>query len=52
VTWDEAAAALAKGFAEALNLDWRPAPLTAREQALAEQMRLEKYATDGWNRRV
>jgi len=52
VPWDEAATALAQGFAEALNLDWRPAPLTPREQALAEQMRVEKYATYGWNKRV
>src|SRR5438105_11355253 len=36
VTWDEAAAALAEGFAEALNLDWRRAPLSAHEQVLAE----------------
>jgi lipoyl(octanoyl) transferase len=52
VSWDEAAQALAQGFAEALNLSWRPAPFTPREQALAEQMRVEKYATDGWNKRV
>jgi lipoate-protein ligase A len=52
VTWNQAATALAQGFAEALTLDWRPAPLTPREQALAEQMRIEKYATDGWNKRV
>jgi lipoyl(octanoyl) transferase len=52
VTWDAAAAALAQGFGEALNLDWRPSALTPYEQALAEQMRVEKYATDKWNQRV
>src|SRR5258707_7568494 len=52
VSWSEAAAALARGFAEALNLDWREAALTPREQELAEQMRVEKYATAEWNGRV
>jgi len=52
VSWSEAAAALARGFAEALNLDWCEAPLTPREQELAEQMRVEKYAAAAWNGRV
>jgi lipoate-protein ligase A len=51
-TWDEAAAALAQGFAEALNLDLQPSALTPHEQALAEQMRVEKYGTAAWNLRV
>jgi lipoate-protein ligase A len=52
VTWPQAAEALARGFAEALNLTWREAPLTAHEQELAERLRAEKYATEDWNRRV
>jgi lipoate-protein ligase A len=52
VLWDEAAAALARGFAEALNLDLVEAPLTPREQALAERLRAEKYASPAWNRRI
>ena len=52
VTWPAAAAALAQGFAEALNLDLLESPLTPREQARAEQLRVEKYATAAWNERV
>jgi lipoate-protein ligase A len=52
VTWSEAAAALAQGFAEALNLDLRESPLTPREQSLADQLRVEKYAAAAWNARV
>jgi lipoate-protein ligase A len=52
VSWDEAARAVAQGFAEALNLSLQPAPLTPAETALAEKMRAEKYATEAWNARV
>jgi lipoate-protein ligase A len=52
VTWDEAAAALARGFAEALNLQWVAAGLSASEQALARRLRAEKYAESAWNHRV
>jgi len=52
VTWPAAAAALAQGFAEALNLAFAPATLTPHEQALAEAMRGEKYASQAWNARV
>jgi len=52
VTWDEMAGALAAGFAEALNLNLEPGTLTGEEQAWAEELRAEKYATDGWTRRV
>jgi len=45
----EVAQALAQGFAEALNLHLEPGPLTGQEQALARQLREEKYAADGWN---
>jgi lipoate-protein ligase A len=49
VTWDEAAAALGRGFAEALNLDLVPGGLTETEQALTARLRAEKYATSPWN---
>jgi lipoate-protein ligase A len=52
VTWDEAAAAMTRGFAEALNLELVETPLTEREKELAEQLRAEKYATEGWNARL
>ncbi len=52
VSWSAAAAALAQGFAKALNLTWQPASLAPAEAALAEQLRVEKYATDAWNARV
>ena len=52
VTWDEAAEALAAGFAEALNLRLEPGTLTTEERAWAEELRAEKYATDEWTGRV
>jgi lipoate-protein ligase A len=52
VTWDEAAAALARGFSEALDLTLDPGRLSPREQALAAELRLGKYATDAWNQRA
>ena len=44
----EVAEALAQGFARALNLHLEPGKLTHQEQALARQLREEKYADDGW----
>ena len=52
VSWQAAAEALAQGFAEALNLELQPAALSPHEAELAEQLRVEKYATAAWNRRV
>jgi lipoate-protein ligase A len=52
VGWDQAAAALARGMAEVLNLDLETAPLSPREAALAERLRAEKYATAAWNERL
>ncbi len=52
VTWDEAANALATGFAEALNLRLEPGVLTGEERAWAEELRAEKYATEEWTRQV
>lgn len=46
---NRAAEALAHGFAEALDLRLEPGELSRREQALARQLREEKYAADGWN---
>lgn len=43
------AEALARGFAEALDVRLEPGELSRREQALARQLRAEKYAADGWN---
>jgi lipoate-protein ligase A len=52
VGWEQAAAAMAEGFAEVLNLKLVEAPLTEREAALARQLREEKYATAAWNQRL
>ncbi len=52
VSWEEAADALRRGFAEALNLILESAPLTPLEMALATKLREEKYATEAWNFRV
>jgi lipoate-protein ligase A len=52
VTWDEAAEALATGFAEALNLHLESGTLTDEEQAWAEELRAEKYAMDEWTSQV
>ena len=52
IPWDEAAAAMAAGFSEALNLTLVPSPLTAAEAALAEQLCAGKYATAAWNDRI
>ncbi len=51
VTWDEAAGALALGFAEMLKLCLEPGTLTDGERAWAEELRAEKYATDAWTRK-
>jgi lipoate-protein ligase A len=52
VPFQEAAQALAQGFAGALNLRLEPGDLTSQERSLAECLRRERYASDDWNRRV
>jgi len=52
VTWEEAADALAAGFAETLNIHLEPGALTDEERAWAEELRVEKYATEKWTERV
>jgi lipoate-protein ligase A len=52
VTFEEAADALCRGFAEALMLDLQPGELTERERAWADEMRREKYGADSWTRRI
>jgi lipoate-protein ligase A len=52
VTWDEAADAMAAGLAEALNLRLEPSALSKDENAQAERLREEKYATDAWTYRL
>ncbi len=50
ITFETAADALTKGFAEALNLRLQPGQLTSRERELAAQLRAEQYANDAWNK--
>ncbi|MGH2521751.1 MAG: lipoate--protein ligase family protein [Anaerolineales bacterium] len=52
VTWAEAAAAMARGFAEALGLSFSESGLSAWEQKQAAKLREEKYAAEGWNCRT
>ena len=50
--WREVADAMVAGFAEALNLRLEPGTLTDGERAVAQRLRVEKYATGEWNKRV
>lgn len=44
--------ALARGFAEQLDLTLEAMPLTDREQELVDKLQAEQYANDAWNKRV
>jgi len=48
VAFQDAAEAMAAGFAQALNLTLVPAELTASEWAAVERLRAEKYANHQW----
>ena len=50
VSWDEVAQAVAEGFGAALGIQWQPGGLSPREQARAEVLAAERYASDEWNR--
>lgn len=52
VSWAEAAEAVTQGFAEKLHLCLEPEGLTEAERALADKLRLRKYAAETWTRRV
>lgn len=52
VSWEEAAAAMAQGFAEALNLTLDESTPTPQEIELAAKLREEKYAAEVWNYRI
>jgi len=52
VSFDEAAHALAQGFAATLDLRLESGDLTRNERTLVERLRSERYDSDDWNRRV
>jgi lipoate-protein ligase A len=52
VSWDEAAAALGRGFGEALELTLAPGGLLEQEQGAAQQLRAGKYAAEAWTARL
>jgi lipoate-protein ligase A len=52
ISWDEAADALAAGFAEALNLRLGLEELTEEERTQTKLLRDEKYGTQTWTQRV
>ncbi|MCS6844540.1 MAG: hypothetical protein NZ528_09540 [Caldilineales bacterium] len=51
VSFEEAAEALAAGFAEALNIHLAPGELTAAELATAERLQREVYGAAAWTAR-
>jgi lipoate-protein ligase A len=52
VRWDEAAAAVIKGFSAALELTLNPGELTVEEQGWVVELRAAKYADDAWTWRL
>ena len=52
VTWEEAADALAAGFAGALNLHLDPGTLTDEERTWTAELRASKYATGAWTHHI
>ncbi len=52
VSFDQAAAAFAQGFAHALKIELVQGTLTSQEQSLAQELRREKYGRDEWNKRL
>ena len=51
ISWQEAAQAVAEGFAQALNLRLEPGELTAGEEVAAADLEREKYRNAEWARR-
>lgn len=51
IPWEEAARAVAGGFARALDLRLEPGDLTPWEIEVARQLRREKYCSDEWTLR-
>jgi lipoate-protein ligase A len=52
VAFDEAAAAMSKGFVEALHLSLAESELSPYEVNRADELRAEKYAAESWAQRV
>jgi len=52
ISWQEAADAVSRGFAEALGVHLDAGELSIREKARAQELACERYATDAWNRRI
>ena len=52
VGWEQAAAAMRRGFMEALNLQLEDSGLTSAEQAATVSLREEKYAAEAWTGRL
>ena len=52
VSWDEATQAMIAGFSSALNLTFERGEWTPEERQWLVDLRLEKYADDGWTWRV
>lgn len=50
-SWDEVADAWRVSFAEVLNIDFTPSPLSAGELARTDELLVTKYAADVWTKR-
>ncbi len=51
VSWDEAADAYARAFADTLQIDFIESTISPEEQKLTDELLATKYANDAWNRR-
>lgn len=52
VTFEEAAQAMAEGFARALQVDWNLDDLTDSERAKAAELRRERYGSEEWTAHI
>ena len=52
VPWSEAAEAVRRGFAEAHGIHLEEGELSPEEEARAQDLVRQRYATDAWNRRI
>jgi lipoate-protein ligase A len=50
--WEEASAAVALGFQEALGLDFDPLPLTPNERSRSDTLCRQRYTTLAWTQRI
>jgi lipoate-protein ligase A len=52
VSWQEAAEAVARGFAETFGIEFRPGGLNTEEETRAGELARNKYASEAWTARL